>query len=515
MPERSTVRTARRITTAAADYLPAMPVIPRDLFKYATWQEEAWAFWRHCGEVNNGITWLAYALSRIRLYAAEQSPEGNEPTPLEEGAAAELIRQFAGGISGQAQILGAFGFQLGVPGEGWLVVERADDSIPLPEANWRVMPTTALRYKEAPKKGDLPKITVRVGEAIWRPLAEDGMATRVMREDPEFPWRAISALQAALPILRRIDLIDRRIVAVMVSRLAMNGLLLYPKEGQFEVPEQYREAADPFTQMFVEIASNNIRNPGAASAAIPMLVGYAAEFIDKWKLIKWDDLLPPELLNEREQEIKRLATTLHLPTEWLTGMSDMNHWNGALVSREAVKIYLANYIELICEGVTEGYLQPMMQQLGEEMVGPSGGRIIVWYDVAELTTPPDKSANAIQAFDRWVINEPAFRRYLGLEETDAPDKNELETMGLKWQAKQPATATAALAQLTGKPAVPQTPESGGAFGPDRATGQPAPDQTPVDESQQAADEVPLTAAFGPPLGVRRPSPRPRVYNGVR
>ena len=512
------MRSARRITTASAEYVPNMSPMPRDLFKYLSWQEEAWSFWRHCGEVNNGITWLAYALSRVRLQAAEMVPGGNEPTPLREGAAAELMEQFAGGIAGHAQIMAAFGFQLGVPGEGWLVVERDDESIPIPQANWRVMPTTALRYKESKVKGGLPDITVRIGEALWRPLAEEGMATRVKRDDPEFPWRAISAVQAALPILRRIDLIDRRIVAVMVSRLATNGMLVYPQEGQFQVPDQYKEAPDPFAQMFVEIASNNIRNPGMASAAIPLLVGYAEQYIDKIKLIKWDDLLPAELLDEREKEIKRLATTLHLPTEWLTGMSDMNHWNGALVSREAVKIYLSPYTELICEGITEGYLQPMMKQLGEDMIGPEGGKIMVWYDVAELTTPPDKSQNAKDAFDRWVIGEPAFRKHLGFEESEAPDKKQLEEMGLKWQAKQPATATAALAQLTGKPA-PQTPESGVLNGPEGA-GQPALPAVPeaTDEFGTFDDsgaEAAITASFGPPLGLRRPSPRPRVYNGTR
>lgn len=522
MPARGSVLGARRITTAAADYLPAMPTIPRDLFKYASWQEEAWDYFRFNGELNNGITWLAHALSRVRLIIAEQAKGGNEPTPVTKGPAVELLDQFAGGSAGQAQIMGGFGFQLGVPGEGYLVVERADQSVPLAQANWRVMPTTALRYKEARKKGGIPEVTVRVGESLWRPLAEEGMATRVLREDPQYPWRATSAVQAALPILRRIDLVDRRIVAVMVSRLASNGLLLYPKEGQFEVPEQYREAANPFVAEFLDAASTNIRNPSSASAAIPLLIGYAAEYIEKWRLIKWDDLLPPELLDEREREIKRLATTLHLPTEWLTGMSDMNHWNGALVSREAVKIYLSPYTELICEGVTEGYLYPLMEQLGEEPVGPDGGKLIVWYDVAELTTPPDKSQNAKDLYDRLEIGGDALRRYSGMEEADAPDKKELADMGLKLMLRQPATIAQALAQLTGEPA----PGSGAltSNGPEGA-GQPAlpADDTASLEAESAVEpttEEPalpdlVTASFGPPLVPRRPSPRPRVYNGVR
>lgn len=532
MPDSTRVLRARPITTAAATYLPTLPAIPRDLFKYTSWQEEAWIRYHTVGELNNGITWLAHALSRVRLNAAEVPLEGNEPTVLTSGPAAELMRQFAGGTPGQANIMSGFGFQLGVTGEAYLVVERDNQNIPLAEANWRVMPVTALRMGETGtrgglgskgKKQKLPEIKVRIGEALWRPLAEEGMATRVFREDPQFPWRPTSAVQAALPILQRIDLIDKRIVAVMVSRLATSGLLLYPQEGQFTVPEQYKEAADPFLQTFVDTASKNIANPMLASAAIPMLVGYAAELIDKWRLIKWDDLIPSELIDEREKEIKRLATTLNLPTEWLTGMSDMNHWNGALVSREAVKIYLAPYIELICDGIQKGFLYPLMEQLGEELTGPEGGRIIVWYDVAELTTPPDKSQNAKDAYDRIEIGGEALRRYLGMEESDKPDKKEIEQMALKLMLKQPATASQALAQLTGKPA----PESGNLYGPEVA-GQPAYDQesafppedsttAPTEEDQLDLADLsgPLTATFGPPLERRRPSPRPRAYNGIK
>src|SRR6185436_20039404 len=157
-------------------------------------------------------------------------------------------------------------------------------------------------------------------------LAEEGYATKIFREDPQFPWKAFSPVQAALPILRRIDLVDRRIVAVMVSRLAMNGLLIIPQEGTFKVPERFKDKASPFYEMMLEAAAMNIKMPGSASAAISLLIQFAAEYIDKWKVLTWPDVLPPELLDERDREINRLATTLSMPKEALTGMGQVNHW---------------------------------------------------------------------------------------------------------------------------------------------------------------------------------------------
>jgi hypothetical protein len=517
MPDSRRHSAPRKIVTASAQRLTDFPGTPRNLFQYSSWQEEAWDFWRNLGELNNGIAWLANSLSRVRLYAAEAMPGGDEPAPLEEGPASDLMAAFAGGTTGQSMIMGGFGYQLGVPGEGWLVCEREDESIPLELATWRFMPTSAVRNQNG-------KTQIRVGENMWRPIAGDAFATKIFREDPQFPWKAWSPVQAALPILRRIDLVDRRIVAVMVSRLAMNGLLLIPQEGEIEVPERFKDAANPFFAMMLEAAATNIKAPGSASAAIPLLVKYAAELIDKWRVITWPDLLPPELLEEREKEVMRLARTLQMPVEALTGMGDINHWSAWALSEEGIKLWICPPAEVISHGVTVGYLYPLLDQLGEKLLGPNGGKILVWYDVSELAARPDKSKQALDLYDRLELNGTALRRESGLDESDKPENEDLADQIMKFLARQPQTASAALAALTGKTL--QTPASGTPVnGPDGGAGLPA-----EQESGAQQQTMPATLGESPPApdgnaslqaGVRigRPSPRPRtsprVFNGVR
>lgn len=494
MPQRWHPAISRRpspITTAAATVLGDLPTVTRELFQYTKWQDEAWEFWRNMGELNQGITWLANSLSRVRLLAAELVPGGDEPEPLQEGTAADLMEAFAGGRAGQSGLLAMLGTQLGVPGEGWLVAERDGQKVPLQLAEWKIFPTSAL---QAPSQGK--PAMMRVGENLWRPLSDEGLTTKIFKEDPQFPWRPYSVVQAALPVLRRIDLIDRRIVAIMVSRLVMNGILLVPQEGQFTVPKQYKDAADPFMNMMIDKGSNGIARPGTASAALPLMIKFAAEYIEKWRHLKWDDLLPPELIAERDSEIKRLAVTLALPAEWLTGMGDVKFWNAFHLTEEAVNLYVVPYAEIIAGGIAKGYLYPLLKQLGEEEpAGPNGGKIIVWYDTSELTAPPDKSQAAKDAYDRGEFKAAGLRRELGLDESDAPEQTDLEDFALKRMLSMPATASAALALLKG-----ETPAPAASRGP-AGSGLPVPADTTGGEQLPPA---PPTTASG-----RRPSPRPR------
>lgn len=502
-----------RVETAAVQKYDEIPsYLSRAIFTYESWQDEAWDYWRNLGEANQAIGWTAASLSRIRLTAAELVPGGDEPEILVTGAAADIMGKFCGGNAGQGMFLEGWGYQGGVPGEGWLVAEREDESIPLELATWRMMPTSAVRRKGA--RG----LEIRVGQNQWRPLVDEGFAYKIFKPDPQHPWKAWSPMQAALPIMRRIDLIDRRIVALMVSRLAMNGLLIIPQEGEFVVPDRYKGHGDQsLAMMLIETATQNIKMPGAASAAIPIIIRYAAEMIEKWRLLTWPDVLPAELLTEREQEIKRLATTLNVPISLLTGESE-NHWNEWLKEDNAVKRYIAPPAEILVDGLTVGFLHPLLKQLGEPLVGPKGGKIIVWYDVSELTTPPDKSQGVKDAYDRLEASGAALRRETGLDESDAPTEQELKDMALKKLLTQPATATQALKELTG--VVLQAPASGAPVnGPDGSAGQSVNGQQPSGaQTQSAPNTRPVSVADRPAIeaGVRvgKPSPRPRAYNGL-
>ena len=519
------LRPPAAVTAAATPYTPQMW---RDggIFRYQTWQAEAWGFRRSLGEFNQAIDWQSRAMSRVRLLAAEIVPGGDEPQALEDGPASQIVEDFCGGPPGHSAFLKAITPQLLVPGEGWLIAERDHPGIPLAACDWGVYSTEAIQAY-----GNTFK--VRVGEARWRELLPDNLPMRIHEPDPQWPWLATSNAEAAVPIMRRIFLIDSRIIAMMVSRLAMNGLLLIPQEGMFTVPEQYMEAPDPFVAMLIDIASKNIANPGQASAGIPIPVRFTADLIDKWKILKADDPLDEWLLKERIDELGRLGDTLGVARERVTGgMGEQNHWGAALASEEEVRITFAPLAETICGALTKAYLQPMLKAAGLSLVGPHGGRLIVWYDTSELTAKVDKSDAVVKAYDRLEASGTALRRELGLDESDKPTPDELEEMIWKKVAGSETLAPTAVQQLTGtetpgggvgapaeapagagvSPAPSPAPPPGPGTQPPRPT-QPPPSSTPVParvaSAQFALDH--LAALDQRVLAVN--GSRPRGYSG--
>ena len=464
----------------------------RSLFQYHSWQEEAWANWENLGEANWAVSWMASALSRVRLLAAEMLPGGDEPEPITEGPAAMAMQRLGGGIGGQSGLMKAFAPHVLVPGESWLTGEATSDTTEL----WKVRSADEIR----PALTVGAKYEVREDERVWRPLPPNTLVTRVWDPHPRLSYEATSAFKAALPIMRRIDLIDRRIVATMVSRIAMNGFLLIPTEGNLPTADKYKDAPDPFIAMIIDIASNNIKNPGSATAALPMPIKFAGPWIEKWRHLTVGDTVTTELLEERDKELRRLATTLNVPAEVVLGMGDTSHWNAWQIEDSAIKLHVSPVAELICQCLTIGMLQPMLLAEGADLIGPNGGQIVVWYDTSELTVAPDKTEAVFRAYDRLEATGVALRREIGLTEGDKPEGDELREQILKGLAANPQAGFTALAELLGI----QIPAGGPAY-PSPASPPPGEAESPPGEP---APEPPAGTPHGPPGTQGNPPPPP-------
>lgn len=465
------------------------------LFQNEGWQSEAWGFLSSLGEFQYGIGWLANALSRVRLTAAELVPGGDEPEPLKEGPAAQLVEQFGGGIAGHAAIMKSLTIQVSVPGEGWVVAQREDPRIPLNQANWSVKSTSEIRRSQ----GKTPGYEVRVDDNRWEPLGGDVLPCRVWDPDPQFSWKATSAAKSAISIMRTVELLNRRIIATLVSRLAMNGLLLIPQEHTINTPAPYQEADDPFVAMLLDIAGKNIREPGSATASIPIPIKFAGEGIEKWKHLTFGDGIDEQLIKERETELGRLATTLNIPAEVLKGIGATNHWTAWQLEESGIKLHISPVAELIVGGLTVGYLQPMLKALGADLVGPKGGKLIVWYDTSELTARPDKSEKATQAYDRGEASGVALRRESGLDEGDKPSKEELREQLLISLVQ--AGNAEAYTLLTGESLTPSQPDGAGPQIP--VPGAPQPSGPGGTGGAPGRSSVP---AATPGTGARTPPP---------
>lgn len=415
--------------TASAAVIP-----PRRMHdpEYTSEQDQLWDYYQRLEEFSAAVNWKANAISRVRLIAAEFMPGGDEPMPITEGPIADLVANFAGGIGGQSQILGETAIHLNVPGEGWLC--GVEDNFG--EVSWRVYSADELRVRRTTEGGqNVDRYQVKVGEnsRAWESLPEDTLVVRFWRPHPRWGWKATSRAAYALGAMKELDLINRRIIAETISRMAANGVILYDR-GKLSFPELSNpasaESVDPFAQVLVDVGSKGVADPTSAQATIKIPIG--ADLGDSdlkvSDLIEVIDLSNPfseRMLDQRQAAVTRLATALDIPAEQLTGLGNMNHWGAAQIEEAGIKVHITPDMEMICHAFTEGFLYPTLEAEGRELRGPEGGRPVIWYDPSEIVMRPDRSKEAIEAYDRGELSGVAMLRELGFSNSDQPDEAEL------------------------------------------------------------------------------------------
>lgn len=437
--------------TAAA----APPRGPETKFLRRTerWQEEVWRFHDTLGEFNYGVWWLSNMLSRVRLRAARLQPDVDEPEIATSGTAAELMMRLGGGVAGQAQLMKRLTVQLSLPGEGYLVGETKGKV-----EQWQVRSVDEIRL-QGTQYQVMDEESVNAGQD-WRPLAEDHHVVRVWRPHDRYYHMADSPARSAREIMRELELVNRKITAEYLSRLASAGMVLIPEELTFPVREEFADEPNPLMAEWIEIAATAIQNPGTASAVVPIPLVGPADALDAVKHVDFTLKIDEKIIEKRDSAIKRLATKLDMPSEVLLGMGDVNHWSAWQLEEGALKTHIAPVAELICDALTRGYLQPRLEASGED---PEAW--VVWYDMSELALRPDRSGNATLAYDRMELSGAAYRRELGFDEDDKPADEELKEQALKVIIRTlPSGAASALAQLLGEevpPIVPVSPQDPG------------------------------------------------------
>jgi hypothetical protein len=474
--DKATPEPAAAVTAAAS--IVAKPRSP--LLKTPdTWQREAWDFFDQLGEFNSGVNWLSQMMSRVRLRAALLDPGLDEPSVSKvptNSLAAKMLRDLAGGVGGQAQLMRGLVTQLSVPGEGYLVGEQ----LGVDNFSWMVRSNEEVRASN----GHFEVVGNRIPNVEWVPLSSESLVVRVWRPHPRYYHMADSPARSARPIMRELELVNRYIVAQYLSRLAMAGLLIIPEEASFPVREEFADEPDPLSMEFVEIAAESIREPGHASSFVPLLIRVSAEVADKIRHIDFTLKIDEKVIERRESAITRLANKLDVPAEIMTGLGKVNHWTAWQLDEGALKTHIAPMAELICHCLTTGYLQPRLAASGESDVG----KWVVWYDMSELAVRPDKSVTAFDAYDRFEISGTALRRETGFGQDDKPSDEELKIQALKALVRDnPGVGAQALDALLGTklfaallPAPPgaEAPNGPGAGRPPEKTGVPTPPNTP-------------------------------------
>lgn len=445
-----TASNAPLVTTGAA---PSESVFGAISQVDKAWSTAAWAYYQSVGPLNYSVNWRSQAMSRIALNIAEVLP-GLEPQVISEGPAVEILNQLKWD---ESAILADASIQLDVPGRGYLVGTEDKSG----QQSWLVYSSDQVRVTRDSRWrfNDTPLFELHRGGYGWEPL-DNSLVVIIRDADLRYRWRDTSTTKAALTILREIDLYDKEIISSLVSRIANNGILLVPSEVSFPSRESQVDNEDPFVLELIEAAKQAIKDPGSASAAIPLPLRVPAQFIPAFRHLTLSDSITDTVINARREALNILADTLNLPREIVVGMGQSsNHWSAFQISEDAIQLHIKPTAELICGALTSGFLYPQLKANKESITGPNGGRIVVWYDTSALVMHPDLSSRAVELYDRVEISADALRRETGFTQEDAPDNSEIREQLLKKVASNAQLALTAIAELTGTPQRSATPSN--------------------------------------------------------
>ena len=380
-------------------------------FGNRAWQEEAWRLYDITGQLRFVANWAGNSISRCRLYVAEVDEDGEGTHEVDDNPdVANLAAGPLGRGPAKDESLRLLGINLFVPGEAFIVAESEGNGPGLDR--WFVVSGSQIK-----KTGD--QITVARSQLQGGGVMtyRDGvdLILRCWTPHPKSTDEPDSPARSAIPDLREIEAIRKREFAELDSRLAGAGLLGLPEGIDF--PRQPDDPTGPagFMQVLQRNMAASLSDRSSAEAMVPIMFTAPLEALDKIKhLTFWTDL-SAQLLPLREAAVKSLAQSLDIPPEVMLGLGSANHWSAWAISEEAITTQIVPVLSRIADALTQGYLRAALEEMG---LDPD--RYVYEFDTAPLTTRPNRSADALNYHDKFLISDDSAREAGAFGDGDIP-----------------------------------------------------------------------------------------------
>jgi hypothetical protein len=410
------------------------------------WQREAWRMYDIVGELRFAANRHAGALSQCRFYVADVDEQGNPGAECEDEDIAALAGTIFGGADQRADLLREIDLQLYVAGESYIIAESAADA----ESDiWYAVPASEVR-----KEGDRYKVKrpEEHGGGAHAIDPKQDIMVRCWTPHPKKHNIADSSVRSSLPVLREIERLTLLTFSQIDSRLISAGLLLLPHNVSFPKKDGSPGTIRDLLDMILEVAQAQLSGAGTAAGLVPILAGVPQGTGQDIQHIKFETALTAELKEKLDHAVRRLATGLDIDPQELLGMGDSNHWSAWQIDENGIKLFIQPVMTRICGALTTAYLHPALKAMGKD---PS--KYVLWFDPSALTVRPNRLEDALQLWDRGVINDEELRKSANITEDQAPNPKEL-AVWRAWQlvkADPALLANAEIAKLLGLPVVEQ------------------------------------------------------------
>lgn len=394
------------------------------------WQDELWGYFDTVGELRFATRWLANAISRCVLFVGQYTEEGAEPTPMDEGMAnslpCQLLDDLYYGQIGQAEMLRRLALHLSIPGESFLVGLDPDPEQGIEEPAWYVCSADEIRVQ-----GQTTSLTLAETGTTVQLKPESSTIIRLWQPHPRHAWQPDSAVRATIPVLRELKGLSDHIGATIDSRLAGAGVFVVPQGVEVaqpspQDPSQVQEEGNPentFVEALTEAMLTPIADRDAASAVVPIVIQVPDDAAQKFEHIRFDTPFSESVASLRKDALDRFAGGADLPREVISGTGGINHWGAWQLEESSIKLYVEPMLGAICDALSRQYLWPALRTHG--VTNPE--QWVIWYNTAELTQRPNRSAEATTLYDKGLLGPQAVLRENGFPSTDAPTVEERRT----------------------------------------------------------------------------------------
>ena len=415
------------------------------------WQEDVWTFYDGTPQVKYAGRFFGNAGSRIRLFpgvvvdpdeppvgvdVAVEDPEIMLPEAVAQAALDETDR-LTNSADGMAGIMRGFMENIALIGECYLLGRASTPEDPvLGDEYWQVYSTSAISEKD-------DQIVVKeTPESRGAPLppGSEPVLYRIWRRHAQWPGLADSNMSAVLDECEELMIYGRLLRSIGRSS-TMAGLFKLPSEIDLEQPPRAEDpgggqspipapgdVVTPQDLTVLERAlmgswANAAEVEGSPAAVAPFILRGKAEHLKEVGFVIPQRPIDDKIIERMAFLIQQVAHGTDLPVEVLTGVADANHWTGWQIEDSTYKAHVEPTAQIPASALTAVFLRPSLRERG---VSPEWlPKIAFGLDASQLVVRPNRTQDALEAFDRNAISWEALRNYYGFPESDAPEVKEL------------------------------------------------------------------------------------------
>lgn len=460
-PAESAAYSRRRAITASAqrlnlnDKTEAQRALNRASANRA-WQDEAWTYYDEIGEIKFAFGLLGNVMSRIRLYVGVVVDPDAPPSPVRDvieasgdnqteslADDAEDARQqadvdvdLAGRINDywnaqmlhtdQSGLLRQGGINISVAGEGLLVEHKG---------KWSLRSTSEVLVSAG---GDSYQLKRSSADAAGIDVLKKDEATvgRVWRQHPRYSMDPDSSMLGVRGSCEELLLLSRMIRGTARSKMNAGILLIADDVSVLarstddldpNSADEAQDETDPLETELVWSLTDPIETENSAASVVPTILrvprdesGKIGESIQYISLDRKTD----EFLTARaDRALDRIMQGIDVPKDVVTGLANVKYSNAVQIDESLYKAHVEPLVMMLCDALTEVVLWPGASAL-------DGGsdehrKFVVWYDPSEVVVRPNRSEDASEGYDKFLLSGKAWRGEHGFSETDAPAEEEL------------------------------------------------------------------------------------------